>query len=125
MRILLENEKGPRSYKDSKTVNETEYETFEESARKRNLLIDDREWNITWNEAISTQTSDQIRKLFAYICLFNNPNNPIKLFTDYLQYMYDDIYGENIETKQEKVLEKKTKYFILMVEIMDHLDCQM
>ena len=52
--------------------------------RENKLLIDDREWDITLNEALSTLTSDQIRKLFAQICLFNNPNNPIELFTDYL-----------------------------------------
>ena len=67
--MLLLNVKGPKSYDCLKTVDGIKCETFEEAARKRNLLIDDFEWKNVMLEAAQTQTPDQIRKLFAYICL--------------------------------------------------------
>ena len=97
LRILLLNVKGAKSFIDLKTVNNVVYNTFEEAARARNLLQNDDEWINVLNEAAMTQTSDYIRKLFSYICIFNRPNNIPELFNTFVSEMYDDIAGDVVD----------------------------
>lgn len=100
LRMLLLNVKGPKSFDCLKTVDGVKFETFEEAARKRNLLIDDSEWKNVMEEAVQTQTPDQIRKLFSYICIFYRPINSKELFKQFSEFMIDKNIEEKIQNEK-------------------------
>ncbi|ETA55734.1 hypothetical protein VCUG_02852 [Vavraia culicis subsp. floridensis] len=92
--MLLLNVRGATSFDDLRSANNVVYGTFEEATRARNLLQDDSEWKNVLGEAAMTETSDHIRKLFAYICVFNRPYDALGLFNDYVNDMCDDIVNK-------------------------------
>nr|XP_043631500.1 uncharacterized protein LOC122602952 [Erigeron canadensis] len=90
---------GPQSYKDIKTVNGREYETYKEACNAYGLLNDDKEWTDAINEAKFWATGPQLRDLFVTILLFCDVCSPLQL------------WNQNWETLSEDVLYRKRKQF--------------
>ncbi|ETA55733.1 hypothetical protein VCUG_02851, partial [Vavraia culicis subsp. floridensis] len=112
LRMLLLNVRGATSFDDLRSANNVVYGTFEEAARARNLLQDDNEWKNVLSEAAMTETSDHIRKLLAYICVFNRPHDALGLFNDYVNDMCNDIvnkiYGDVTNMADSEDLTNRT-----------------
>ena len=66
-------------------------ETFKAAAMRRNLLQDDGEWEAAMNDADLTATAFQIRELYLYIVLFNQPDAPQTLFENHWPHMAEDV----------------------------------
>ncbi|XP_059288087.1 uncharacterized protein LOC132041391 [Lycium ferocissimum] len=79
LRLLLMNVRGPKSYKDLRTVNEVLYNTFREAAEKRGLLHCDNNLTECMVEAVSYQMPCSLRRLFATLLVYCNPANPKEL----------------------------------------------
>ncbi|KAF3614012.1 hypothetical protein T459_07050 [Capsicum annuum] len=79
LRLLLINVRGPKSYKDLLTVNGEFYNTFRESAEKRELLLCDNNLIECMSEAVGYQMPSSLRHLFAVLLTYCNPNNSKEL----------------------------------------------
>ena len=79
LRLLLMHVPGATSFKDLQTVNGEDTGSFEEAAKRLNLLEDDQEWTRVLEEAVTIQMPKEMRVLFATICANCSPNDPILL----------------------------------------------
>lgn len=91
LRLILLHVKGATSFKNLRTVNGIEFETFRESAKARGLLLDDDVWQNTLDDAIASQMPAQLRQVFAYICAYCSPTEPAKLWYANLKDFTEDI----------------------------------
>ncbi|GKC45808.1 DNA helicase [Tanacetum coccineum] len=76
-RMLLCHQKGCKSFREIRTVNDIVYPNCRAACEALGLLGDDREWESTLQEASSTATPAEIRILFAHVlthCQFSNPS---------------------------------------------------
>jgi len=90
LRLLLLNVSGPQSFEDLRTVDNVLYPTFHDAAEKRQLLLDDQEYDNCLNEAIFYKLSQQLRDLFSVILVFGTPANALSLWTKYVSYFCED-----------------------------------
>ena len=90
----MHNVRGPISFADLKTVDDITYSTFEESCRARNLLVDDLQWELTMEEAVSTVTANELRELFAIVIVFCMLPNPVDLWERFKNDMTYDIHRQ-------------------------------
>lgn len=67
LRILLLRVKGATCFRDLKTYQGREYQTFGEACLARGLTTDDKEWEMCLREASLSQMPVQLRRLFASI----------------------------------------------------------
>ncbi|GBM36653.1 hypothetical protein AVEN_221928-1 [Araneus ventricosus] len=67
VRLLLHKIKGPKSFKDLRTVNGIEYETYLEACLELGLLENDNQWNEALKEAAYSDYPSKIRTPFALI----------------------------------------------------------
>ncbi|UYV73958.1 hypothetical protein LAZ67_11001589 [Cordylochernes scorpioides] len=86
LRLLLLHVAGSQSLEDLRTVDDIVCSTFEEAAQRRGLLADHSDWDACLAEAALLQMPCQLRRLFATILIFNNPNDPGSLWTKYKGY---------------------------------------
>jgi hypothetical protein len=107
LRLLLLNVKGATSFEHLKTVNNVLYETFKEAAIHRNLLADDKEWEEALEEAGSFQMPNQLRQLFAFICIFGSPKDPKSLWEKFRLLLIEDYVKNGIETRAEQLAMRK------------------
>jgi ATP-dependent DNA helicase PIF1 len=91
LRLLLLYVKGATSFVHLRTVNGIVCESFEQAARERNLVADDREWTRCLQEAVQFQSSPQLRLLFSTICIYCGPASPQALWERFREHMIDDI----------------------------------
>jgi len=104
LRMLLIEVRGPKSFEELMTFNDTTYQTFFAAAVARGLLKDDEEWEKAMSEAAGFKMPKQLRIFFVLICVFNNPIDPLHLFTKFLNDLGEDImYREKIKTVNEYV----------------------
>lgn len=99
LRLLLLNVTGATSFVDIRTYKEIVYSTFKEAAMQRGLLLDDSEWMRCLQEASICQMPFQMRQLFSYICIFQQPNNVLHLWDTFKESLSEDylfIYEDNI-----------------------------
>ncbi|XP_070014065.1 uncharacterized protein [Nicotiana sylvestris] len=89
-RLLLMNIRGPKSYKDLKTVNGKHCSTFRESAEKRGLLACDNNLIDYMFEAANYQMPYSLRRLFATLLVYCNPANPRDLWERFESSMSED-----------------------------------
>ena len=61
LRLLLHTVRGPTSFRDLKTLDGEECETFREACQTVGLLEDDQHWNITLFEASLTRFPTKLR----------------------------------------------------------------
>ena len=90
LRLLLLHVRGAMSYLDLRTVGHQVAGTFQEACRLRNLLEDDSEWDNCMAEAAGFQMPSELRQLFATICVFCQPTNPLQLWLDHKSAMMED-----------------------------------
>uniref|UniRef100_A0A8C4X687 ATP-dependent DNA helicase n=1 Tax=Erpetoichthys calabaricus TaxID=27687 RepID=A0A8C4X687_ERPCA len=95
LRLLLQHETGATSFDDIKTVwigNTIKLcKTFQEAVNDKGYLLDDTLWQKTLNDAISYSMPGQVRQLFAYICAFSSPSDPLHLWNTNKRGMIEDI----------------------------------
>ncbi|XP_053101885.1 uncharacterized protein LOC128323190 [Hemicordylus capensis] len=68
LRLLLLHVSGATSYENLRSVDGIEYPTFQEAAKTRGLINDEKIWDSTLEDAAQYNMPTQIRELFAYIC---------------------------------------------------------
>ena len=90
LRLLLLNVSGAQSFDDLKTVDGEICETFQDTAAKRQLLLDDLEYSHCLEEAVFFKMPSQLRELFSVILLFGSPSNPLELWTSFSDHFCDD-----------------------------------
>ncbi|CAK9303228.1 unnamed protein product [Gordionus sp. m RMFG-2023] len=90
LRLLLLHVVGATSFEYLRTVNGVLYNTFKEAAFKRNLLVDDKEWEAFMEEASTFLMPIQLRQSFAFICIFCQPENPNNLWEKFKKCMIED-----------------------------------
>lgn len=101
LRLLLLHVRGAQSFEHLRTVDGVIYETFQEAADKRNLLMNDNEWRRCLTEASAAQMPAQLRQTFALICAFNHPTEPAALFEEFTDNLIED-FAANY-SRQESV----------------------
>jgi len=103
LRLLLLNVRGATSFDYLKTVNNIVYKTFKEAAIQRNLLADDKEWENALEEAGSFRMPQQLRELFAFICIFGTPKNPRFLWDKFRSLLIEDYLKKFSEIHAELI----------------------
>lgn len=91
LRTLLTVAKGPTSFEDLRTFEDTIHPTFRDACLARGLLEDDGEWCQCLQEAVAMQTGARLRNLFATLLLFCNPTKPEILWHDFRPHICDDL----------------------------------
>nr|XP_016436617.1 PREDICTED: uncharacterized protein LOC107762748 isoform X1 [Nicotiana tabacum]XP_016436618.1 PREDICTED: uncharacterized protein LOC107762748 isoform X1 [Nicotiana tabacum] len=90
LRLLLMNVRGPKSYKNLRTVNGITCGTFREAAEKRGLLLCDNNLIECMSEAVSYQMPHSLRHLFAVLLVYCNSANPRELWKKFEIPMSED-----------------------------------
>jgi hypothetical protein len=90
MRTLLQYVVGAKCYADVRTVDGVVYPTYLEACKKKNLIKDDKLWELTLEDAVKTRMPDQIRYLFFTICVECNPTNHLELWNKFKDSMIED-----------------------------------
>ncbi|XP_058227941.1 uncharacterized protein LOC131336209 [Rhododendron vialii] len=90
-RLLLTIVKGPKSYKDLRTVDNVVYDTFKSACVAGGLLEDDDEWVQCLEEAAIMQTGYQLRRLFCVILTQCSPLQPLELWKRFFINICDDL----------------------------------
>ncbi|GJT15509.1 DNA helicase [Tanacetum coccineum] len=90
-RMLLCHQRGCKSFPDIRTVNNIVYPTCRAACEALGLLENDREWEITLEEAALTATPAELRTLLAHILTFCQVSDPIKLWNRTWKSMSEDI----------------------------------
>lgn len=94
LRMMLLHVHGATSYETLRTFDDTIYDTFKAAAIARGLLANDEEWNRCLVDGGTFQMPRELREIFAYICCFCMPTNPLQLWTNHrsnlcLDYLKD------------------------------------
>ena len=80
---------GPTSFKDLRTVEGDICNTFTEAAEKLGLFKNDQMFIDAMNDACNQYSSRvQLQRYFAMLVFYTQPDNPQKLFDDYLDQLY-------------------------------------
>ncbi|XP_075075875.1 uncharacterized protein LOC107797163 isoform X1 [Nicotiana tabacum] len=90
LRLLLMNVRGPKSYKNLRTVNGVTCNTFREAAEKRGLLLCVNNLIECMSEAVSYQMPHSLRHLFVVLLVYCNPVNPRELWEKFECPMSED-----------------------------------
>ena len=90
LRLLLLHVPGARSFDDMKTVDGVVCATFREACILRHLLADDNEYNQAIAEALNFQMPRQLRSMFATICVYCQPSDPLTLWTNHIEALIED-----------------------------------
>ncbi|XP_062714405.1 uncharacterized protein LOC115261339 [Aedes albopictus] len=91
LRMLLHSVRGPRSFAEARTVNQTVCQTFREACQKLGLLEGDQHWDDALREASLLCLPEQIRRLFAIILTTCAPSNPNTLWEKYKKDLSEDM----------------------------------
>ncbi|XP_022003575.1 uncharacterized protein LOC110901029 [Helianthus annuus] len=90
-RLLLNVVRGPRSFKEIRTVDGVEYPNYMLACKALSLLGDDVEWVEAIREAYQWKLGNQLLELFVTILLFCTVSDQSKLFYDCLEYLSEDV----------------------------------
>ncbi|KAL6640358.1 hypothetical protein ACP70R_022207 [Stipagrostis hirtigluma subsp. patula] len=90
LRVLLNNVTGTTSFEDLRMVNGEILPTFREAAERRGLLESDNSLDECLTEATLFQMPSSLRRLFATILVFCEPNNVRRLWQRHLEAMSED-----------------------------------
>ena len=83
----------PPSYRDLRTVGGQDTETFQAVCTLHDFLDDNDEWGNSLTQAASLQMPTQFHNLFATVCIFCQPSDPLQLWVDQKLAMMEDIPG--------------------------------
>ncbi|GJY17791.1 DNA helicase [Tanacetum coccineum] len=90
-RMLLCQQKGCKSFPGIRTVNDIVYPTCRAACEALGLLENDKEWEITLEEAALTATPAELRILLAHILTFCQVSDPVRLWNRTWKSMSEDI----------------------------------
>jgi hypothetical protein len=90
LRLLLLHRPGCVSFRDIRTIDRIEYNTYKEAAQALHLLRDDSIWDRTIAEAVLYEMPYELRQLFAIICIFCEPTNVLELWEKYFHNFIED-----------------------------------
>ena len=96
LRVLLLHVRGATSYAHLRTVNGIQHETFKQAAQALGLLRDDKDLFAAMEEASHLKMPSELRLLFASICLWSCPTEPMLIFTKFLDDLIEDYVHQNI-----------------------------
>ena len=91
IRLLLTSVTGAISFKDLRTVNGVECDSYKSACLALGLLRDDQEWIQCLREAGDMQTGSTLRWLFAIILLHCYPTSPEALWNQFKDKICDDL----------------------------------
>ncbi|KAG5528033.1 hypothetical protein RHGRI_028836 [Rhododendron griersonianum] len=91
LHLLLTIVKGPKSYKDLRTIDNVAYDTFKSACVARGLLEDDDEWVQCLQEAAIMKTGYQLQRLFCVILTQCSPLQPLELWKRFFINICDDL----------------------------------
>ena len=94
LRMLLLHVAGPSSFQDLRTVHGQVADTYKEACALLDLLTDDTTWDRTLIEASTFRMPSQLRSLFATICLFCEPSDPLSLWLNHKEAMIEDFLND-------------------------------
>ena len=98
LKSVLDYIPGATSYKDLKTVNGIECDTYYEVLKNLGVIEDDDEWIKTLEEGILTLQTKLCRQLFAYLIIYCSLENPKDLWTRFREKLCDDLIRKYSET---------------------------
>ncbi|UYV80593.1 hypothetical protein LAZ67_19000888 [Cordylochernes scorpioides] len=110
LRLLLLHVAGAQSFEDLRTVDDIVCSTFKEAAQRRGLLADDSEWDACLAEAALFQMPCQLRQLFATILIYNNPTDPVSLWTKYKGYLSEDFSRATSDAAAEQMTLREIEF---------------
>ena len=90
LRLLLLHVPGATSYTDLKTVNGVVCAGFQDACIQSHLLTDDNQYCETIAEASNFQMPKQLRSMFATICIYCQPSDPLMLRTTHKDVLIGD-----------------------------------
>ena len=90
LRLLLLHVPGATSFNDLRTVDGELCPTYREACIRRHLLADDNEYNQAMVEASNFQMPRQLRSMFATICVYCEPSDPLQLWTAHQDALIED-----------------------------------
>ena len=97
LRLMLLHQRGCTSFQSVRTVENIVYGTYREAASAFGLLQDDTEWNRALEEAAVYQIPRCLRQLFATICVFCNPSDPMTLWKTHLHKLCEDFTKHGLD----------------------------
>ncbi|XP_030970665.1 uncharacterized protein LOC115991053 [Quercus lobata] len=100
LRILLNIVKGPRNFKELKTINDVTYPTYKEACYALGLLDDDKEWHDSLIEASNWASGQQLRQLFVTMLLICEVADPLSLWESNWKLITEDILN-----RQRRILQ--------------------
>ncbi|GKB82670.1 hypothetical protein Tco_0949565 [Tanacetum coccineum] len=89
--MLVCYQKGCKSPINVKNINDQIFLTYRVACEALGLLDNEREWDITLEEATVTTTASEIRFLFAQILIYCDVADPPRFWTTHWKAMVDDI----------------------------------
>ncbi len=102
LRMILYHVPGATDWKDLKTVDGQQYDTFKEACIALGVLNDDREHELCLEESALRDMPAKLRSLFCIILVYCEPADPAKLWIKFKDSMSDDVVhtlrSKNIET---------------------------
>lgn len=104
LRLLLLHVRGAKSFEDIRTVDGVVCSTYKEAAIKLHLLADDEEWKNALDEAAIFKMPYQLRMLFAYICVFCNPQNARELWNKFKDHLVEDLVRLKLEDPESAAM---------------------
>uniref|UniRef100_K3Y1Y3 ATP-dependent DNA helicase n=1 Tax=Setaria italica TaxID=4555 RepID=K3Y1Y3_SETIT len=95
LRVLLNHVAGATSYKDLRTVDGVLLPSFREAAERRGLIEEDNTLDECLTENSLFHMPSSLRRLFATILVFCEPNDVFGLWTKHLDAMSEDYMRNN------------------------------
>ena len=90
LRLLLLHVPGATGYDDLKTVNGVGHNTFKEACVARGLIAANQLWIDLVREAVASQMPKQLRRMFAYMLVFSNVNDPLQIWEEFRENFCED-----------------------------------
>uniref|UniRef100_A0A2N9FJU1 ATP-dependent DNA helicase n=1 Tax=Fagus sylvatica TaxID=28930 RepID=A0A2N9FJU1_FAGSY len=91
LRMLLNIIKGPRNFKEIRTVNNVTYPTYKDACYALGLLDNDNEWHDCMIEASNWASGKQLRQLFVTILMFCKVSDTLNLWESNWKLLTEDI----------------------------------
>ena len=90
LRLLLQHVRGPKSFKDLRTVDGEICANYQEACIKLRLLQNDDHWVQTLDEAASVMMPKQMRDLFAVMLSSCELSSPLQLWEKFKTHLSED-----------------------------------
>lgn len=90
LRLLLLHVPGPTSFQGLRTVGGHVADSYKEACALLDLVTDDTSWDKTLAEASMFYMPSQLRSLFATICLYCEPSDPLSLWVNHKDALVED-----------------------------------